>query len=111
MPVYHLCLKCKNTFGLKHKKCPRCGTPVPKQGRMYYVRVMVNGRRVSKVVPGSLVLARQIESKIKSELVAGNYYKKRQTLLWVNFGKSIICPMRNRQRRAGTPMFIVMRNT
>jgi len=78
MAVNYLCQKCKNTFALKHKKCPKCGAVVPKHGKVYYVRVMVNGRRICKTVPGSLELARQIESKIKSELVAGDYYDRRQ---------------------------------
>ena len=80
MAINYLCKNCKNTFSLKHKKCPNCGILVPKKDKVYIIRVMVNGRRVRKVVPNSLELAKQIEAKIKSELVAGDYYDRRKRI-------------------------------
>ncbi len=84
MAINYLCKHCKNTFSLKHRKCPNCNTPVPRQGKVYIVRVMVNGRRIRKVVPNSLELAKQIEAKIKSELVAGDYYDRRKRIPTLN---------------------------
>ena len=85
MAISYICPKCNSTFSIKHKKCPKCGTPVPKRGKTYYVRVMVYGRRVCKAVPNSLELARQIESKIKTELIEGLYFNRRKQLVFSTF--------------------------
>ncbi|CAD7779412.1 MAG: Tyrosine recombinase XerC [Candidatus Methanoperedenaceae archaeon GB50] len=78
MAINYLCKTCKNSFSLKHKKCPKCGEPVPRQNKLFYVRVMVNRQRVNKVVPGSLELAKSVEAKIKSELIENSYYDRRK---------------------------------
>ena len=78
MAINYLCKKCKTAFSLSHKKCPKCGEAVPKTGRLYRVRVQVNGKRITRVVPGSLELAKEIEAKIKAELVSGEYYDRRE---------------------------------
>ncbi len=78
MAINYLCKNCKTAFSLSHKKCPKCGEAVPKIGRIYRVRVQVNGKRITRVVPGSLELAKEIEAKIKAELVSGEYYDRRE---------------------------------
>ena len=78
MAINYLCKNCKTAFSLSHKKCPKCEEAVPKTGRLYRVRVQVNGKRVTRVVPGSLELAKEIEAKIKAELVSGEYYDRRK---------------------------------
>ena len=80
MAVYLLCKKCKTCFDVRLKKCPRCGELVPAQGKTYRIMIMVNRQMVTKTVPNSLELARQIEAKIKSELVAGEYYDRRKKI-------------------------------
>jgi integrase/DNA-directed RNA polymerase subunit RPC12/RpoP len=76
MAINYICKKCKTAFSLTHKKCPHCGEPIPRAGKTYRVRVQVNGKRITRTVPNSLELAREIEAKIKSELVSGDYFNR-----------------------------------
>ncbi len=84
MPVYVRCPYCKTDQNVKNTTCRSCGRPLPKQGKNYKVVVVHQGRRVQKMVPGSLELAKQIESKIKAELVAGDYYDRRKRSYTLN---------------------------
>lgn len=72
MAIYNYCSKCYTTFDLKTKVCPKCQTPSTKN---YRVEVMVNGKRVRKVVP-NLTLAKQLEAKLKTELIEGDYFDR-----------------------------------
>ena len=78
MAINYLCKKCKTAFSLKYKKCPNCGELVPRVNKTYRVRVQVNGKRITRTVPNNLELAKEIEAKIKTELVSGTYYDRRE---------------------------------
>ena len=78
MAINYLCKNCKTAFSLNHKKCPNCGEPVPRVGKTYRVRVQVNGKRITRTVPNNLELAKEIEAKIKAELISGEYYDRRE---------------------------------
>ncbi len=78
MAINHICKNCKTNFSLSRKKCPKCGAPIPRVGKMYRVRVQVNGKRITRTIPNSLELAKEIEAKLKTELVSGDYYDRRK---------------------------------
>ncbi len=77
MAIYLVCPKCKTEYSIKHKTCPKCNTAAPRKDKNYRVSVTHNGKRIRKTVPNSLELAKEIEAKIKSELVSGVYYNRR----------------------------------
>ncbi|WP_024334622.1 tyrosine-type recombinase/integrase [Desulfotignum balticum] len=60
------CMECKSDLKLGSKVCSNCGAKVPKN-KKYRVIVRVNGKRVSRIA-GNLVLARDIESKLKTDI-------------------------------------------
>ena len=80
MAINHICKNCKTNFSLSHKKCPKCGAPIPRVGKMYRVRVQVNGKRITRTIPNSLELAKEIEAKLKTELISGDYYDRRKKI-------------------------------
>lgn len=84
MAINYLCSKCKTAFSLSKKVCPTCGEPVPKTGKWFRIRVQVNGKRVTRAFQGSLELAKEIEAKIKAELVSGEYYDRRRKIPTLN---------------------------
>ena len=77
MPIYVRCPYCKSDQNIKHRRCQKCGKPLPKQGKLYRVRVEHNGRVVTKTCP-TLELAKEIEVKIKTELIEGTYFDRRK---------------------------------
>ncbi len=79
MSVYYYCTGCKSSYSLDLKKCPKCGTAVPRVDKSFRVSVMVKGRHVNKIIPGSLTQAREIAAQIKADLVSGIYYDKRKS--------------------------------
>lgn len=80
MAVYLFCKSCKSTYGLKLRECPKCGTPTAARDKVYRVSVMVNGKRVTRTVPNSIDRAREIEAKLKVELVSDEYYDRREKI-------------------------------
>lgn len=77
MPVYNVCLKCYSGFGLNHKKCTTCGTPLPKTNKKYRVIAIHNKKRITEIIQSSLELARDIEKKIKLEMIEGKYFDRK----------------------------------
>ena len=78
MAIYIVCPKCKTEYSVKKKECPKCGHVV-KQNKTFRVSVSFHGKRVRQTITGSnLHGAKEIEAKIKSELVSGEYYDRRQ---------------------------------
>jgi len=77
MPVYIRCPECKSDQKIQNKKCCKCSQPMPKQGKRYKVVIKHHGKIVTKQTH-SLELARQIEVKIKSELIEGSYYDRKK---------------------------------
>lgn len=63
------------SFDLKLPACPKCQAPVPKEGKKFRVEVMVGRKRITKVVNRSIRDARDIEAKLKSDLLTGEYFK------------------------------------
>ena len=59
---------CKVEYSTKHKKCPTCGLARNADGVGYKVIIRDGARRHTRLV-GNLTLARQIEAKLKTELV------------------------------------------
>ena len=78
MAIYLRCPFCKTDQNVRSKVCRKCGKPLPQRSKTYRVVVKHNGRVVTKHIPNSLELARQIETKIKSELISGEYYDRRK---------------------------------
>ena len=84
MAIYLRCPFCKSDQNIKSKVCKKCGKQIPQRNKTYRVIVKHNGKVVTKHIPNNLELAKQIEAKIKSELISGEYYdrtklKKQQT--------------------------------
>ena len=78
MAVYIVCPNCKTEYSVKKKECPKCGYVV-KQNKTFRVSVSFHGKRVRQTITGSnLQGAKEIEAKLKSELVSGEYYDRRQ---------------------------------
>ncbi len=68
---------CGGESKLTSKVCPRCGKAFPKKGRKYKVSVRVNGRKTSRTVT-NLELAREIEAKLKVDIVKGEFNIRRK---------------------------------
>ena len=78
MPIYIRCPNCRSDQNVKNSTCKKCGEPLPKQDKTYIVKAFHNGRMVTKVVKNSIKAAREIEVKIKTELIRNDYYDRRQ---------------------------------
>lgn len=79
MAIYLYCYKCKASFKLDLKNCPKCGQPVDQKKKCFRIQMMVNKKLVVKIVPGTLTLAREVEAKIKAKLIEGVYKDPRQS--------------------------------
>ncbi len=94
MAIYHRCIKCGNEFSTKLKRCPKCGTPVPKRDKKFRIKIFYDGRRINKTIVGSLALAKEIEVKIRQELISGEYYdrreKRKQEILFTDFAEKYL---------------------
>jgi len=83
MAIYVRCQHCKSDTSVNSAYflkgvCKKCGEPFPKYEKLYIIRVTHNGKTVTKTIGNSLKAARELEAKIKSELVSGDYYDRRQ---------------------------------
>jgi len=78
MSIYIRCPNCESDQNIKNKICKKCGKPLPKQNKRYKVIVKHNGKTVTKTIPNSLDLAKEIEVKIKQELISGEYYDRKK---------------------------------
>ena len=74
---------CGSETKLSAKKCPRCATPFPKQGRKYKITIRANGRKVTRTVT-NLSLARDIESKLKTDAARGEHQLKKKVTPTLN---------------------------
>ena len=67
MAINLVCSECKSNHSLKSRVCKSCGHKF-KNGRKYRVIVKgTNGKRTSKVVE-SLLVAKKLESKLRSQI-------------------------------------------
>ena len=83
MAIYVRCQRCRTDIPLKavsgrDPRCRNCGAPIPSKGRTYKVVVKYGTRKVVKMVPHSLELARELEAKIKTGLIEGTYLDKKK---------------------------------
>ena len=70
MAIVIHCVSCKSNYKVGSKKCPKCGTS-NRNNRKY--RIMLrnpDGKQISRVVD-NLELARELESKWRTEIVRG----------------------------------------
>jgi integrase len=77
MAINIRCKNCKAEMKLSAKKCKKCGTPIPKKGKIYKVIVRVNNKRVTKTV-NNLELAKEIESKFKIDIARKTFNLERK---------------------------------
>ena len=80
MPIYQRCphKDCKSDQSLKNKKCSKCGEPLPRENKTYKVVVWHNTQAVTRNFTGPLEKAKNLEAKLKTELVEGLYYDRRK---------------------------------
>ena len=78
MAIYLRCPFCKSDQNIRNKVCKKCGNLFPQQNKTYRVVVKHNGKVVTKHIPNNLELAKQIETKIKTELIGGEYYDRKK---------------------------------
>jgi len=84
MAVYVRCPNCKNEYNIKHQKCPKCGTPKPRKGN-FRIRIVHKGKTIRKLITGiTQALAKEIDAKIKQEIIEGMYFEKKQTDMTLN---------------------------
>ncbi len=78
MAIYVICSNCKTEYSVKRKECPKCGY-VAKQDRTFRISVSFHGKRVRQLLSSTtLQVAKEVEIKLKSELVSGEYFDRRQ---------------------------------
>lgn len=101
--IYLVCPFCRTDQDIKNKICKTCGQPIPKDRKSYKVVVSHNYKRVVKRVP-TLELAKEIEVKIKSELISGEYYdrkqKKKEEILLDDFFYNIYLPHAKQDKKS-----------
>jgi len=80
MPIYQRCPHkgCKSDQSLKNKKCSRCAQPLPRENKTYKLIIWHNNQTVTRIFSGPLEKAKNLEAKIKAELVEGLYYDRRK---------------------------------
>jgi len=91
--IYRHCPKCKKSNQVKAKSCAKCGETLSAK---YRVIIVEKGHRASRVVD-SLVMAREIESAMKADILRGEFnildhrVKKSVTLndIWIEYLPSI----------------------
>ncbi|MCP4020515.1 MAG: site-specific integrase [Desulfobacteraceae bacterium] len=90
MAIQIRCKKCKTEMKLSSKKCTKCGSAIPKRGKIYKVIVRHLGKKISRTTT-NLELAREIESKLKADIARDEFelHKKKPALtlnqVWDNF--------------------------
>ncbi|HEX13362.1 MAG TPA: site-specific integrase [Desulfurella acetivorans] len=93
--IYLVCPFCRTDQDIKNKTCKKCGEVIPKDRKSYKVVVSYNYKRVVRRVP-TLELAKEIEIKIKSELISGEYFdrkqKRKEDMLMNDFFYNIYLP-------------------
>jgi len=90
MLIYIRCSNCKTDQSMKNKVCKRCGEVLPRQAKTYRVVVKHQGKTVTQNIPFSLKADKNIERKIKLELIEGTYFNRRKRIptldeVWVRY--------------------------
>ena len=77
MAVYVRCPNCKNEYNIKHQKCPECGTPKPRKDS-FRIRIVHKGKTIRNLITDiTQALAKEINAKIKQEIIEGMYFEKK----------------------------------
>ncbi|MGD9504780.1 MAG: hypothetical protein AB7W37_07695 [Syntrophobacteraceae bacterium] len=72
MAIQLYCPGCRTYVNTTAKKCPKCGSLFPREGRKYRVDVSVKGKRITRFCD-NLTLAREVEGTIRGDLVRGEF--------------------------------------
>ena len=89
MAIYIVCPKCKMEYSAKNKLCPKCGYIV-KRNKTFRVSVSFHGKRIRQTITGSnLQGAKEIEAKLKAEIVSGEYYDRTKTAKKIKYNDFI----------------------
>ncbi len=73
MAIFWRCPNCRSLISLKKHQCSKCNQKLPKNGdKIYVVQVRFKGKRKSATV-NSLSLAREVEVRLKSQLIEAYY--------------------------------------
>jgi len=78
MSIQVRCTTCKSDLSIGVKKCPRCGTVIPKN-RKYRVVVRDGTEKITRVV-NNLELAREVETSLKNEIIRGEHNLKKHKI-------------------------------
>ena len=85
MAIFVRCPACKSEQSIRKKKrvpkkCKneKCGKPLPRKDKKFRIVVKYNKQMVRVSVPTALETARNIEEKIRTELVEGTYYDRKK---------------------------------
>jgi ribosomal protein L37E len=70
MAINIFCSRCKKSYSLETKECPKCGTLFGKS-KKYRVCISDKGNRITKVVD-NLTLAREWEMAKKTDILRGD---------------------------------------
>lgn len=70
MAIHIYCLRCRSSYKLDTKVCPKCDVPFGRD-RKYRVCVSSKGKRTSRFFD-NLTLAREAEAAIKADILRGN---------------------------------------
>jgi integrase len=77
MAIVVYCASCKSNYKIGIKKCPKCGSS-DRSSRKYRVMLRQDGKQITRVVD-NLELARELESKWRTEIVRGEHAITRKT--------------------------------
>jgi len=100
MPIYLRCPHCKSDQSVRNKICKRCGETLPKQAKTYKVVVKYAGKTISKHVPNSIELAKQIESELKAQLVKDEYIPHKPDIILDEFYEKYYLPHIKKTKRS-----------
>ena len=99
MPIYVFCPNCNTEYTTKHKSCPKCGTSRTK-ATTFRVKVEHKGKIVKKKLTGiNLAIAKQIESKLKTELIEGKYIDRDKSITLDDFMNTIYFPTEKHNKK------------
>ena len=100
MSIYLRCPHCKSDQSVRNKICKRCGETLPKQAKTYKVVVKYAGKTISKHVPNSIELAKQIESELKAQLVKDEYIPHKPDIILDEFYEKYYLPHIKKTKRS-----------
>jgi len=99
MPIYVFCPNCNTEYSTKHKSCLKCGTSRAK-ATTFRVKVEHKGKIVKKKLTGiNLAIAKQIEYKLKTELIEDKYIDRDKSITLDDFMNTIYFPTEKHNKK------------